>query len=56
MFSDKIKEIIANIVASFTVKQVLNDLREVPFVSVMIHSFSRLNLKPNHLIDIIILR
>ena len=48
--------ITANVVTLFTVKQVLNGLKEAPFVSVMIHTFSHLNVQLNHLLDIIILR
>jgi len=41
--------------ALFTVKQALNGLKEAPFVSVMIHTFSHLKVQVNHLLDIIIL-
>jgi len=56
MFSDKFKAIRANVVASLTLKHVPNDLNEARFVSVMIHTFSHLNVQLNHLLDIIILR
>jgi len=56
MFSEKIEAIITNVVALFRVEQVLNDLKEAPFFSVTIHTFSHLNLKLNHLLDKIILR
>jgi len=56
MFSDKIKVIMANVVASLTLKQVPNDLNEAPFVSATIHTFSHLTVQLNHLLDIIILR